>query len=241
MRQRLGLASALLGSPKVLILDEPTNGLDPEGVYWLRQYVRSFADHGGSVLVSSHLLAEVGQTVDDVVIIANGRLVTQSSLADLAQRSKAGVRVRTPQAEALRAALSAEGIAARNGGLRCRNGLRDEHRRGRPRGRRSGRRDLRDERRAVSISRRCSSSSRPLKERPDESFDPRGAVEKSTPFACSGGRRLATIAFVPLSVLLAITRPGNQGSPSLDSTEGFRNVIAGASSGGVLMIIIGSS
>src|SRR3954463_2374770 len=111
MRQRLGLASSLLGSPAVLILDEPTNGLDPEGVHWLRQYLRSFADHGGSVLVSSHLLAEVAQTVDDVVIIANGRLVTQSSLADLAQGSQGGVRVRTPQAEALRTALAAEGIA----------------------------------------------------------------------------------------------------------------------------------
>jgi ABC-2 type transport system ATP-binding protein len=112
MRQRLGLASALLGAPKVLILDEPTNGLDPEGVHWLRQYLRAFADRGGSVLVSSHLLAEVAQTVDDVVIIANGRLVTQSSLADLAQRSQPGVRVRTPHAEALRTALAAEGIAA---------------------------------------------------------------------------------------------------------------------------------
>jgi ABC-2 type transport system ATP-binding protein len=112
MRQRLGLASALLGSPKVLILDEPTNGLDPEGVHWLRQYLRAFADGGGSVLVSSHLLAEVAQTVDDIVIVANGRLVTQSSLADLARGSRAGVRVRTPQAQVLRAALSAEGIAA---------------------------------------------------------------------------------------------------------------------------------
>jgi ABC-2 type transport system ATP-binding protein len=112
MRQRLGLASALLGSPKVLILDEPTNGLDPEGVHWLRQYLRAFADNGGSVLVSSHLLAEVAQTVDDVVIVANGRLVTQSSLADLARGSQAGVRVRTPQAVALRTALVAEGISA---------------------------------------------------------------------------------------------------------------------------------
>ena len=112
MRQRLGLASALLGSPKLLILDEPTNGLDPEGVHWLRQYLRAFADEGGSVLVSSHLLAEVAQTVDDVVIVANGRLVTQSSLSDLARGAQAGVRVRTPQAEALRAALAAEGIAA---------------------------------------------------------------------------------------------------------------------------------
>ena len=112
MRQRLGLAGALLGEPEVLILDEPANGLDPEGINWLRQYLRAFADNGGTVLVSSHLLAEVAQTVDDVVIIANGRLVTQSSLTELSQRSKAGVRVRTPQVEALRDALAAQGIAA---------------------------------------------------------------------------------------------------------------------------------
>jgi ABC-2 type transport system ATP-binding protein len=112
MRQRLGLAGALLGTPNVLILDEPTNGLDPEGVHWLRQFLRNFADDGGTVLVSSHLLAEVAQTVDDVVIITNGRLVTQSSLADLTRHSQAGVRVRTPQAEPLRAALAGQGIAA---------------------------------------------------------------------------------------------------------------------------------
>jgi ABC-2 type transport system ATP-binding protein len=112
MRQRLGLASALLGEPKVLILDEPTNGLDPEGVHWLRQYLRGYADRGGTVLVSSHLLSEVAQTVDDVVIIANGRLITQSSLVDLARREPAGVRVRTPHPEVLRAALAAQGIAA---------------------------------------------------------------------------------------------------------------------------------
>src|SRR5436305_374319 len=112
MRQRLGLAGALLGTPDVLILDEPTNGLDPEGVHWLRQFLRNFADDGGTVLVSSHLLAEVAQTVDDVVIINNGRLVTESSLADLTWHSQAGVRVRTPHAEALRTALAGEGIAA---------------------------------------------------------------------------------------------------------------------------------
>jgi ABC-2 type transport system ATP-binding protein len=112
MRQRLGLASALLGEPEVLILDEPANGLDPEGVHWLRRFLRGFADQGGTVLVSSHLLAEVAQTVDEVVIIARGRLVTQSSLADLTHRSQAGVRVRTPRAEVLRATLAAEGIAA---------------------------------------------------------------------------------------------------------------------------------
>jgi ABC-2 type transport system ATP-binding protein len=112
MRQRLGLAAALLGEPEVLILDEPANGLDPEGVHWLRNFLRFYADQGRSVLVSSHLLAEIAQTVDNVVIIAKGRLVIQSSLADLADRTKPGVWVRTPQAQALRDALAAKGIAA---------------------------------------------------------------------------------------------------------------------------------
>jgi ABC-2 type transport system ATP-binding protein len=108
MRQRLGLAAALLGEPEVLILDEPANGLDPEGVHWLRDY----AGEGRSVLVSSHLLAEIAQTVDDVVIVAKGRLVTQSSLADLADRTKPGVWVRTPQSQELCKALASKGIAA---------------------------------------------------------------------------------------------------------------------------------
>ncbi len=112
MRQRLGLAAALLGEPDVLILDEPANGLDPEGVHWLRQFLRSFADKGGTALVSSHLLAEMAQTIDDVVIIAHGHLVAQSSLADLTHRSSAGIRVRTPQADALHAALRAVEIVA---------------------------------------------------------------------------------------------------------------------------------
>ncbi|MEO8698078.1 MAG: ABC transporter ATP-binding protein [Acidimicrobiales bacterium] len=112
MRQRLGLASALLGDPTVLVLDEPANGLDPDGVRWLRQFVRSFADRGGTVLLSSHVLAEVAQTVDDVVIIAGGRLVAQSSLADLANRSRPGVRVRTPQVNALHDALIKQGMRA---------------------------------------------------------------------------------------------------------------------------------
>jgi ABC-2 type transport system ATP-binding protein len=112
MRQRLGLAAALLGEPEVLILDEPANGLDPEGVHWLRRFLRSYAEKGGTVLVSSHVLAEVAQTVDDVVIIAGGRLVTQSSLADLADQARPGVWVRTPQAPALRVALASEGTTA---------------------------------------------------------------------------------------------------------------------------------
>jgi len=110
MRQRLGLATALLGDPRVLVLDEPANGLDPEGVHWLRGLLRELADRGRTVLVSSHVLAEVAQTVDQVVIIARGRLVTQSSLAALTARTDQLVRVRTPQAGALRSLLAAQGI-----------------------------------------------------------------------------------------------------------------------------------
>jgi ABC-2 type transport system ATP-binding protein len=112
MRQRLSLASALLGEPQVLILDEPANGLDPEGVHWLRTLLRSFADAGGTVVVSSHLLAEVAAVADDVVIVARGRLVTQSSMTDLAKHHGSDITVRTPQTEALAAALAARGIPA---------------------------------------------------------------------------------------------------------------------------------
>ena len=91
MRQRLGLASALLTDPGVLILDEPANGLDPEGVRWLRDLVRGLAAEGAAVLISSHILAEVAQTVDSVVILDRGRLVAQSSLADLTVAGTAGL------------------------------------------------------------------------------------------------------------------------------------------------------
>jgi ABC-2 type transport system ATP-binding protein len=83
MRQRLGLATALLCDPEILILDEPANGLDPEGVRWLRQLLRRLAADGRTVLVSSHILAEVAQTADSVVILDRGRLITQSTLAEL--------------------------------------------------------------------------------------------------------------------------------------------------------------
>jgi ABC-2 type transport system ATP-binding protein len=85
MRQRLGLATALLADPEILILDEPANGLDPEGVRWLRDLLRGFAAEGGTVLVSSHILAEVAQTVDHVVILDHGRLVRQAPLAELTE------------------------------------------------------------------------------------------------------------------------------------------------------------
>jgi ABC-2 type transport system ATP-binding protein len=84
MRQRLGLAAALLGEPKLLVLDEPANGMDPAGVQWLRNLMRHFATDGGSVLVSSHLLAEVSQSVDRVLIISQGRLVADAALDELA-------------------------------------------------------------------------------------------------------------------------------------------------------------
>jgi ABC-2 type transport system ATP-binding protein len=87
MRQRLALASALLGDPAVLVLDEPANGLDPVGVRWLRAFLRRFAAGGGTVLVSSHGLAEVAQTVDDVVIVAAGRAVAQGPVADVLRRA----------------------------------------------------------------------------------------------------------------------------------------------------------
>ncbi|HMH94619.1 MAG TPA: AAA family ATPase, partial [Streptosporangiaceae bacterium] len=83
MRQRLALATALLTDPEVLILDEPTNGLDPEGVRWLRNLLRGLAAEGTAVLISSHMLAEVAQTVDQVVIVDRGRAVAQSGLAEL--------------------------------------------------------------------------------------------------------------------------------------------------------------
>ena len=88
MRQRLGLAAALLGDPELLILDEPGNGLDPAGVHWLRRFLRSFAEQGRTVLVSSHILAEVAQTVDRIVIIDRGRLRASGTLAELTERGR---------------------------------------------------------------------------------------------------------------------------------------------------------
>ena len=86
MRQRLGLAAALLGDPELLVLDEPANGLDPAGVHWLRKFLRGFAAQGGTVLVSSHVLAEIAQTVDRVVIIDRGRLAANTRLDELEGR-----------------------------------------------------------------------------------------------------------------------------------------------------------
>ncbi len=109
MRQRLGLATALLGDPEVLVLDEPANGLDPAGVRWLRDLLRSLAAEGRTILVSSHVLAEVAQTVDRVVIIHRGKLIQQASIAEVLAGAQGGTRVRSPEASRLRALLAAQG------------------------------------------------------------------------------------------------------------------------------------
>ncbi|MEU7860930.1 ATP-binding cassette domain-containing protein [Nonomuraea sp. NPDC049141] len=110
MRQRLALATALIGRPKVLILDEPANGLDPAGIQWLRGFLRYLShEQGAAVLVSSHVLAEVEQIVDNVVIIAKGRLVRQGSLDELVSNGDAAVRVRTTRADELVPALEHAG------------------------------------------------------------------------------------------------------------------------------------
>jgi ABC-2 type transport system ATP-binding protein len=112
MRQRLSLAGALLGDPGVLVLDEPLNGLDPEGIRWMRSFLRSLADQGRTVLVSSHLLSEVAQTVDDVVVLSKGHAIAETTLSELAGRSSA-VRARTTDATRLVDVLLAAGIQVR--------------------------------------------------------------------------------------------------------------------------------
>jgi ABC-2 type transport system ATP-binding protein len=108
MRQRLGIAVALMGAPSVLILDEPANGLDPAGIRWMRDLLRAFADEGGTVLLSSHLLHEVGVIADDIVMIGRGRIVSQGTKADLLR--SAGTVVRARDTEALERALSDSGL-----------------------------------------------------------------------------------------------------------------------------------
>ena len=106
MRQRLGLAAALLGDPEVLVLDEPANGLDPQGVRWLRDFLRSLAGEGRTILVSSHVLAEVAQTVHEVVIIHRGRLVRHAAMADVESMAAGATIVRSPDAVRLGSLLA---------------------------------------------------------------------------------------------------------------------------------------
>jgi ABC-2 type transport system ATP-binding protein len=112
MRQRLSVAGALLGDPDVLVLDEPANGLDPEGIRWLRDFLRGFSGGGKTVFISSHVLAEVQQLADEVVIIHRGRLVAHESIQDLTVRAAGGTRVRSPDVARLRDALARDGVEA---------------------------------------------------------------------------------------------------------------------------------
>ena len=235
MRQRLGLAGALLGGPRVLILDEPANGLDPEGVHWLRGFLRTFADDGGTVLVSSHLLAEVAQTVDDVVIIARGRLVTQSPLAELTRRSRTAVRVRTPQPDELRSTLAARGIAAE---------LPDRTRSSRSR----------PSPEAVGLA-AAGARRRPLRD-DGGARRPRGDVPRADhdrrrwPDARPDSRRAAEAAHDPHVLGQRRRRAGVRarwrrrsryrgGQEPLDSADGISRVMAAASSGALLLLVIG--
>jgi ABC-2 type transport system ATP-binding protein len=118
MRQRLSVAAALLGEPELLVLDEPANGLDPEGIRWLRNFLRSFADGGGTVFVSSHVLAEVSQLANEVVIIHRGKLVAHQPVVELIARAAGATRVRSPRAAALLERLRAAGIDAEADGER---------------------------------------------------------------------------------------------------------------------------
>jgi ABC-2 type transport system ATP-binding protein len=112
MRQRLSLAAALLGDPGVLVFDEPLNGLDPDGIRWLRGLLRSLAEQNRTVFLSSHLLTEVAQTVDEVVVLSHGRLVAHAPLAELVARTSV-VRVRTPEAARLLDVLTRAGLQVR--------------------------------------------------------------------------------------------------------------------------------
>jgi ABC-2 type transport system ATP-binding protein len=116
MSQRLGLAAALLGDPPVLLLDEPVNGLDPEGVRWLRDFMKGLAAEGRTVFVSSHLMSEMALTADHLIVIARGRLLADTAANEFVKTgSRSYVRIRTPEPERLRDALAAAGIALRQG------------------------------------------------------------------------------------------------------------------------------
>jgi ABC-2 type transport system ATP-binding protein len=123
MRQRLNLAEALLGDPEALVLDEPANGLDPQGIRWLRDFLRSLAAQGRTIIVSSHVLAEVSQTVDQVVVIHRGRLRANSTLAELTTRGagRTTVRVRSPQSDRLADVIGPGATAVEPGLLRIRD------------------------------------------------------------------------------------------------------------------------
>ncbi len=117
MSQRLGIAAALLGDPQVLLFDEPVNGLDPEGILWIRKFMHRLAEEGRTVFVSSHLLSEMALTAQELVVIGRGKLISQSSTEEfVSQATENTVRVRSPQLPALRSALGRAGVSIRDEG-----------------------------------------------------------------------------------------------------------------------------
>jgi ABC-2 type transport system ATP-binding protein len=117
MSQRLGIAAALLGDPRVLLFDEPVNGLDPEGILWIRRFMHRLADEGRTVFVSSHLLSEMALTAQDLIVIGRGKLISQCTTEEfVAQATENTVRVRSPQLALLRSALGQEGATVRDEG-----------------------------------------------------------------------------------------------------------------------------
>ncbi|KAA0022125.1 ABC transporter ATP-binding protein [Antrihabitans cavernicola] len=117
MSQRLGLAGALLGDPPVLLFDEPVNGLDPEGILWIRRFMQRLASEGRTVLVSSHLLSEMAQTAEHLVVIGRGKLISDSTVQQFIDRSsESTVRVRSPQLDQLRSVLTSQGLTVREDG-----------------------------------------------------------------------------------------------------------------------------
>lgn len=129
MSQRLGIAAAILGQPKYLMLDEPANGLDPEGIAWLRDFLKQYADDGNAVFVSSHLLSEMSQMADNIVVIGKGKLIASTSMKDLIGGSgRSGVFVRVERPAILQKALKAHGMVAEaaDGGLKVKGSSSDE-------------------------------------------------------------------------------------------------------------------
>jgi ABC-2 type transport system ATP-binding protein len=117
MSQRLGIAAALLGDPQVLLFDEPVNGLDPEGILWIRRFMHRLADEGRTVFVSSHLLSEMALTAQDLIVIGKGKLIAQSSTEDFVNRATENtVLVRSPQLQVIRAALGRDGVTVKDDG-----------------------------------------------------------------------------------------------------------------------------
>jgi ABC-2 type transport system ATP-binding protein len=129
MSQRLGIAAALLGEPKYLMLDEPANGLDPEGIHWLRQFLKDYADKGNAVFVSSHLLSEMSLMADDLVVIGKGKLITSGSVQQFIDGAKGGgVLVRTGKQSAMERILKGKGLEydKANGGFKVQGASTDE-------------------------------------------------------------------------------------------------------------------